>query len=155
MPLKTMWPTWKRSIANCAFIAALVMLMPESSSTTGRPSSSPVVNSTPLMRWLCRFFTAALSTVSSASKALTTATRGVAAGAVVDEDADAATAAAPVFMASGCRVFAAGAAQPTSAPQTSAPQTRPWLKRSAAALLAEHDHSALGLGWLSSTSTVS
>src|SRR3989344_647355 len=77
MPLKTTWLTLKRSSTNCVFMAALVMLMPERKTTTGLPSSVPVVNSTPLMLCLAGRCTWGSSTVSSGAKAEMTAMRGV------------------------------------------------------------------------------
>ena len=77
MPEKTMWLTWKRSSTSCVFMAALVMLMPERNTTTGLPSSVPVVKSTPLMLCFTGCCTLGSSTVSSGAKADMTAMRGV------------------------------------------------------------------------------
>ena len=76
MPLKTTWLTLKRSSTSWVFMAALVMLMPERKTTTGLPSSVPVVNSTPLMLCLAGCCTWGSSTVSSGAKAEMTAMRG-------------------------------------------------------------------------------
>ena len=77
MPLKTTWLTLKRSSTSCVFMAALVMLMPERNTTTGLPSSVPVVNSTPLMLCLAGCCTWGSSTVISGANAEMTAMRGV------------------------------------------------------------------------------
>ena len=77
MPLNTMLVMRKRLSTSCVFMVAFVMLMPDRNSTTGLPSSVPVVNSTPFT--LC--FTGPCSRVSSSfssgSKADSTAMRGV------------------------------------------------------------------------------
>ena len=71
-----MWLTLNRSSANCVFMVALVMLMPERNSTTGLPSSVPVLNSTPFTLYLRGACRRSSSSVSSGWKAEITAVRG-------------------------------------------------------------------------------
>ncbi|MDT4821700.1 hypothetical protein FQZ97_548850 [compost metagenome] len=83
MPLNTMPLMRKRLSTSCVFMVAFVMLMPERNSTTGLPSSVPVVNSTPFtlcLRGPCRRVS---SSLSSGSKAEITARRGVSSSRVL------------------------------------------------------------------------
>jgi hypothetical protein len=64
-------------------MVAFVMLMPERNSTTGLPSSVPVVNSTPFTLCFAGPCRRASSSLSSGSKAEITAMRGVSSSRVL------------------------------------------------------------------------
>ena len=77
MPEKTMARTLKRSIRAWVVRAALTMLSPLSTSTTGLPSSIPVVNRAGPESWVVLPVVAASRAASSGAKADITATLGV------------------------------------------------------------------------------